>query len=339
MAGRPQTAVILGIGHWHAAWHVEALRADGVTITAIWDPDQQAAERQGDRLRLPVVDTLDRALARRPDLAIVGLPPATAPAILHRVIDAAIPLLTEKPVGLTAAEVAPVADHAEAAGSFAGVLFVNRLSPVWSTLGDGESGDIVTAAFRINNGPPERYLESGVGWVLDPARGGGGALRNLGIHGADAVLTLAAGGSSDAESAGTLQVTSASAQYSPGCAVETHLVATVRAAAGWTAVIEAGYNLPDPHGSDSVWRVGTTTRYLVDDMSRLIDVTAAGTTVRPSRTSAQRYRDFLRLSLDRIAADRPPLASLRDCQRAAELVDRIYALSHPPTTAPGVDPP
>ena len=55
----------------------------------------------------------------------------------------------------------------------------------------GRLGALSHSNFCLINGPPERYVQDGCGWVLDAAASGGGVLRNLGIHGVDAFLGLA----------------------------------------------------------------------------------------------------------------------------------------------------
>ena len=87
--------------------------------------------------------------------------------------------------------------RAAAAGRFVAVPLPNRLGPAMvecARLRDaGRLGRIGHAHFRLVNGPPERYRVDGVAWMLDPALSGGGALRNLGIHGVDCAAALATG--------------------------------------------------------------------------------------------------------------------------------------------------
>ena len=98
---------------------------------------------------------------------------------------------------------------------------------------EGRLGKLAHGHFRIVNGPPQRYRDDGVGWMLDPAIGGGGALRNLGIHGIDAALSLAQG---------ALRVVSASiGNRIHDEPVEDHAHVTLRDEAGTLFTVEAGY--------------------------------------------------------------------------------------------------
>ena len=108
------------------------------------------------------------------------------------------------------------------------------------------------------NGPPERYRLDGVPWVLDPAIGGGGALRNLGIHGIDAALALAGG-------ADLAIVSAAIDRRLHGEAVEEYAVVTLRAPDGMIATVEAGYTYASmAPGGDFEWRVSARNAYLID---------------------------------------------------------------------------
>jgi predicted dehydrogenase len=54
-------------------------------------------------------------------------------------------------------------------------------------------GPLSHLRFRLVNGAPQRYVAWGVPWVMQTAVAGGGALRNLGVHGISAFLKATTG--------------------------------------------------------------------------------------------------------------------------------------------------
>tara|TARA_B100000378_G_scaffold252099_2_gene227209 strand:- start:82 stop:1077 length:996 start_codon:yes stop_codon:yes gene_type:complete len=308
--------VVAGAAHWHAPWHVAALRKHGHVIAGIWDVNAEVAHTRGQMWTAPVYDSLESLLAgSRADLAIFAPRTVDAPSQLARLIDHGIPTVAEKPLGLSAQHFAELVPIAEAKGRFIAVTFVNRLSPAWQAI----SGPVGSASFRIINGSPERYVEDGVDWVTDAARSGGGALRNLGIHGADAICRLAG------ES--RLEVTSALLAGNEGWDIELHAFATVRSSDGWVATLEAGYDLPTRNASEFEWRIGTERALVVDRDTTTVLYRQAGAVTESSLSSAERYDEFIRRTLDDLSQGRPPIASLADALKAARLVDEVYRVA------------
>ena len=160
-----------------------------------------------------------------------------------------------------------------------------------------------------------------VGWLLDPVVGGGGALRNLGLHAVDAALCLF--GAAAPEVVGA--VVRATMH---GEAVEDYAVAVLTAAGGPVVTVEAGYSYATmAPGGDYEWRVSTANAYLVDSGETCRVATLDDGAVRmiepvPSRL---RYRAFMADTLDRLRRGVPPLVGFGDYVRAMRLVDAIYA--------------
>src|SRR5207248_1304962 len=144
----------------------------------------------------PISSLVSHRLKVGPAGAGARLVSAASRASSRRLVPSAmargVPIVAEKPLGLAAADVDAIADLAESAGAFAAVAFVNRMRAIWDALArlGPAAGPLSHLAVRIINGPPGRYRSWNSGWMLDPARSGGGALHNLGIHGVDAFLAL-----------------------------------------------------------------------------------------------------------------------------------------------------
>lgn len=313
---------LLGVSHWHAAMHADAARQAGARVSHVWDWDGAAAQRfaaaQGDE---PVA-MLESIVAARPDLVVVMGHPHDVPALAERVLDAGLPMMLEKPAATDTAMLVALADKARQAGAFVAVPLANRFSPAMQGLG---GTPIAHAHFRIVNGPPQRYRDDGVGWVLDPAIGGGGALRNLGIHGIDCALSLAQG---------PLRIVSAAIgrRLHRDEAVEDHSHVVLTDDTGALFTIEAGYTVPGmAPGGDFEWRTVTATRYCVDHGGRVTSFSpgASGPKEVSPLPPALRYRAFMADTLARLRGGRPPVVTLDDYVAAMRLIDDIYTAARP----------
>ena len=314
---------MLGVSHWHAGFHAEAAKAADAELAAIWDEDAAVAAGFAARQGGHVAATPRDVMAEGPDLAVVlGRGPANA-ALVGALLDHAVPLLVDKPLGLTDADVAPLAEKAARLARWATVALANRIGPIvretTGRVGTG-IGRISHMQFRIINGPPHRYRDWGVDWMLDPAQSGGGALRNLGLHGLDAFLFLAGDQEVRVEHA-------AFGRGVHGAPVEDYALVVLRAADGMLGVVEAGYTYASPHGGHFEWRLDAERATLVDDGAKLTVITpAAPTRSIPGVPTGERYKAFMADVLTRVGEGRPPAVTLDDFRRAMALADRAYAM-------------
>jgi len=313
---------LAGVGHWHAAMHFDAARAAGAEISGIWDESPLVAARFSAEVGGVVASSWPALLTARPDLLVLmGRADRLSPLVLE-VLGAGIPLVLEKPAAVSAEALCPLM-HA-AAGRFVAVPLPNRLSPIWSEVrrlqGAERLGSISHAQFRIVNGPPSRYRVDGVDWVLDPGASGGGAMRNLGIHGFDAALMLAKGRE--------LSIVSASvSQALYGEAVEEYSLVTLKAADDMIVSVEAGYTYASmAPGGDFEWRVSARNAYLVDRGDTCHSTTlddGDSREITPLPTD-QRYRAFMADTLKRPSRGQAPSIRIEDYWRAMQLIDRAY---------------
>jgi predicted dehydrogenase len=304
---------ILGVGHWHAGMHATGVLEAGAEIAGVWDQDVDSVARFVAQSGGSARPDAPAVLEDRPDLLIaLGRGPEAATRLAW-LIEQDIPILADKPIGLSHADVAPLADAAHRHNRFVAVALVNRIAGVIKALGDG--GRVAHVYGRIINGHPRRYRDWGVPWMLDPQQSGGGALRNLGVHCVDAFLALAGGQA--------VRVEYAAFQSIFGEPVEDYAAVTLRAADGMLGLIEAAYTHPDAGGTYE-FRINAERGALVDTGSRLIavpDRQPAGSAYVPS---SRRYSAFVADTLARLAAGRPPTVSLKEFARATELIDQAY---------------
>lgn len=325
---------LAGAGHWHTGMHVRGFAAASAQVTAVCEPhDPAAAERWAREFGCTVHPTVDDLLAAGGFDVVWAMPRhAEAAALAGRLMEAGIPFAIEKPSGLNSAELEPLLPLAERAGAFGAVAFINRYGPFWEELqalrSAGHLSTVVHGHFRVINGAPVRYVQEGVPWMLRPDVSGGGALRNLGSHGADAICQLAG---DDPE---VLAAATSSSLYRG--AVEDYAAALIGGAGGGVFGLEAGYTHGHLDASDQEFRVAGPGAYLVERRSDVVVSTSSGDRVRRGLSIAERYVRFVVDTLDRLRTGRPPIATLSDCWRAMRLIDHIYlSAGTPAALSPG----
>ena len=188
---------ILGAGHWYLPMYLYHLAAiPDVEIIALADPSEEAREAAlskmaGARAYADYRVLLDR---EEVDLCFAHAPHDEMTALAADLVDRGQPFHMEKPLGLDWRALAVVAEKARHQGLFISVPLVSRYFGVVSRLlelrREGRLGEPVYFSFRLFAGPPQRYLEMHVPWMLDPAKAGEGPLFNFGPHATDLFLAL-----------------------------------------------------------------------------------------------------------------------------------------------------
>jgi predicted dehydrogenase len=165
-------------------------------LAGVHDPDAAMVEQRAAQLGGPPAFTDYREmLARiRPDFVVALGRHCDMAGVAHFLLDEGHPFLIEKPVGLNAEEVRRIADKAATKQAFAAVPLFQRLQPFVAharrMLAEGAFGPVSHFYFRSNRPTSARYVAWGAPWMLDPALAGGGCLRNVGLHGLDALLFM-----------------------------------------------------------------------------------------------------------------------------------------------------
>ncbi len=317
---------MIEVGHWHAAMHLRSFRlADDVEIVAVADhqPGLAAAfaRQSGGKPFERYQDMLERT---EPDFVVAMGKHVDMPDICRYMLGTGIPFAMEKPIGISASDLAPLVDIAEERNAFVAVPLINRYSSIWRQLDELESAGRVGSRshyhFRVINGPPERYVSDGVGWMLDPAVSGGGCLRNVGIHTIDGFLRFTGGE--------TVEVLGAATSHRVhGAAIEEVCAALLRSESGVIGTIEAGYSYASMQpGGDFEIRLSAANCYMIDrndtlEVAILDDDTAQA---RSCPDQGARYDQFGPDTLARLRDGRSPIATLRDCYRAMQVIDEIY---------------
>ncbi|TIL68826.1 Gfo/Idh/MocA family protein [Mesorhizobium sp.] len=315
--------ILAGSSHWHAEMHLDAARFCGAEIAGIWDEDAQHARAFATRQHLPFIADFAKILSSPPDAILLMGHPSTVPARARAVIEAGIPLILEKPAASSAAALAVLSELARQRQAFVSVPLPNRFGPAATAFerlrSQGRAGAVAHCQFRLVNGPPQRYAADGVAWMVDPAIGGGGALRNLGIHGVNAALGLATG---------ELRLKTVSIENRIHRApVEDHALLVLEDAAGALFVVEAGYTFASMRpGGDFEWRIVSENATLIDYGERAFCATLDDGAIieLPIELPATRYRLCMSDTLDRLARKAPPATSIDDYVAAMSLIDAAY---------------
>lgn len=319
---------LLGVSHWHADMHLDAAISSGGEVIAVWDQNGEIAARFAADHGLRARSNVRHVIDDEPDLVVVMGHPHAVPDLALEIMAAPLPMILEKPAVTSTVSLAPLVEQARKRDSFVGVPLPNRFGPIFREMARLDAaerlGRLAHGHFRIINGPPQRYRDDGVSWLLDPMVGGGGALRNLGIHGIDAALSLAQG---------ALRVTAATmGQRIHREPVEDHALVTLVDEAGALFTVEAGYTYASmAPGGDFEWRIATSNAYLVDhgETARCATLDDGHTRALEPEHPATRYRLFMADTLDRLRAGAPPTVGIEDYQAAMQLIDAAYEKANP----------
>ena len=282
--------VFIGLAHWHVGMHLAGARRAGLDVLGGWDPDPARAASHG----VASFPSLEAALQAGTTLACVTGTPLEMPERLRRTAQAGVPALVEK---------TPLPRPGLRCGRWRKTSQPGAPGSPWRSptmpapCRTVDCGDVRHLSVRLVNGRPARYRTGACHGVLDPAVGGGGALRNLGVHGLDLARLLLGP---------QVRVTGASLRRWHGEAVEDHAVVHLAAPGGATATVEAGYLHPDDGGSDFEARLMGTGAVAVDTGHALVVHASSGAVEhRPVTPQPSRYDDLMADVARRAAGGHP----------------------------------
>jgi predicted dehydrogenase len=280
----------------------------------------EVREFYGDTGRLDWRDLLDEKL--KLDGVIVLAQHDQMMEVCLAFIARQIPIILEKPGGMSAQEVGAIRAAAEKNNTPIAVAFIQRAGNLWKHL--QRVGKLDYATFLFQSGPPERYIKQSP-WALELVHAGGGSFINLAVHYID--LFLAA----TKAKAVTVQ---AQAQYrlSGAYDVEDRMTALVTTDDGVSAVIECGYIFPaSPDIRYLAYSARGSDGFLAIDRSGDIALTAISgetTVVNENVDSGPLTGLFMRRAIAGFGTGFPGLPGIADMHRAMQVVDAAYASAH-----------
>jgi predicted dehydrogenase len=317
------------VSHWHAlndaAYLRHLLAMPDVELVGIQDSDPAlVAKRAAEVKNPPTFTDYKKMLAElRPDFVVALGRHSQMAAIAHDLLDAGYPFLMEKPMGLNAAQLEPVAEKAAKRNAFVAVPLAQRYGPFARRARDlmaaERIGPLSHVYVRINRPGPARYKAWDCPWMFDPAEAGGGCLRNLGSHGLDMFLHLTG---EDAQVTGA-QVS----RRAHKLAVEDYASVTLRSQSGVLGTVEVGNGFPRD-GTDGEWKLAGRDAILTMKDGALKLATAAGDEMLPGTDVTAPYFTTLRDALDHWQQGKAPPIGVQDCLRAVRLIDQAYACAN-----------
>jgi predicted dehydrogenase len=338
---------IVGLDHYHVTGWVESLEqfADRLEIVALYDPNPEVGERLApfyhDPGLSPALAAAYRALPfetdlaalidrHRPDLALVTLPNAAAPAAIAQLARPGVHLLVDKPAARTAGEAATAFAAARAAGVKVAVGLTKRYGRGWqdarAMVASGRLGRLfaaeaimVTSSVRVRD--PRNPLFS-------RAISGGGVLHWLGVHDVDLLLWLSGERVVEVQAmAGTVN--------GEAIDVEDAISVALRFAGGAIATVHYAYALPRPGYDGYVALRGSGGSVKLTPEGRLTWL-GPGSTEDPLVAQETTYTTakvpgygagglaIIDDLLGAIAEDRDPLATGEDLVRALRVIEAAY---------------
>ena len=256
----PYRVAVVGLNHYHVTGWVESLGelTGRVEVVALHDPDPRRGELLApDHADPHLSQTLpawaadvpfDSDLARlirehKPDVALVTLPNADAPAAVERLAAANVHVLVDKPLARTAAEAQRAASAARSAGVKLAVALTRRHGRGWqdaaALISAGRLGRLLSSeAIFVTSSVAVRDPDN---LIFDHAAMGGGVLHWLGVHDLDLLLWLSGEPIVEVQAmAGTVG--------SDLLDVEDVISMAVRYASGAIGTVHYAYALPRPGG-------------------------------------------------------------------------------------------
>ena len=190
ISARPRIGV-LSFAHYHANFWSEVFAKQGV-LEGVWDDDaargREAASRFGVEHTSNLVSLLERCTA----VAICS-ETVNHRALIEKAAARKIAVLCEKPLGTSVDDCEQIASVVARAGIPFMQSFPKRFDPVshWlrSLVDDHTLGTITLVRIRHGHfyGLQDDFRDR---WYVDPAKSGGGALLDEGVHGADLLAWL-----------------------------------------------------------------------------------------------------------------------------------------------------
>jgi len=318
---------LIEAGHWHVPLYLHGLAAPDVEIVAVADSQNSAgpslAERYGARFYESYVDLLQGEAI---DFAFAFGRPSEMPRIAEHLLAARVPFALEKPCATNLDDLKQLQASAEAANAFVAVPYIYRVGMLRDAFRDVEGqlpGDFKHLSFRFIGGPPQRYVTSGCGWMLDPQYSGGGSTINLGGHFVDLFRLLTG------EDVATVCAVMSNATYAE--AIEDYSVMTLRGSRAAVAVVETGYTFPgDAEAPREFTFSARSDQHYFCSSAKGMEVREVGAPLTGARelmvelNNDHYYALFVRDTLDRFRRGVPPACVLTEAVAVMQVIEAAY---------------
>ncbi len=312
----------IGVGHWHRYLYMDPLlRIEGAKIVGVSDHELETAEHWGRELDCVATTSPEELCSTvQPDFVFALGRHCDMAGTAEYLMRADIPFAMEKPCGLNVEELEVLAKLQDELGAFAAVPFVWRQTELVTAIRERLGYENLRyVLFRRMLGPPDRYLNSGCGWMLDPEQAGGGNTLNVGTHWIDLFCHFM--GDRPVE-----VVASHMSNELYGHPVEDYSVLTLRSG-GVTCVTDTGYVYPGKR-MDLHHSVIAEGGYLIVRGDEVGELSRPGLPDEELPISKlPDYGRFVTEVLAQAANDDAPIATMRDMLRVMEICEAAYELA------------
>ncbi|WP_270889221.1 Gfo/Idh/MocA family protein [Pedococcus sp. 5OH_020] len=314
--------LVVSPSHWHVPLYAEAI-AQAHEVIAVSDADEARASSFAEMWEAPLYSSWRAMLDAHgnAELAYVFAPHESMREICLALIEKGIPLVVEKPAGISLQQVVEIKAAAQAAGVGVAVPLVQREGPTDAWL--ARAGAAVYESVQFIAGPPDRYLRNGSPWMVDPRRAGGGCMINLAPHFVDLFL----------RSTGATDVTVGAALSSTlhDTAIEDFASLTLSTNDGRVAAIQVGYAFPDSplkrhcaymrigaKGTATVWSDGQASFTSVKGTTETSDLDV---------DSDPLYAPFVHRVAEELSQGFPGLPGISDLEATMAVIWEAYSLT------------
>ena len=312
--------IVLGSSHWHVPLYADRI-ARLHDVVGVSDPNPSRVEHLARLWNAPLRSSWQDVLAAHGDaeLAYVFVPHNEMRKVCLALLRLRIPLVVEKPAGVSLQELIDIREAAEAAGVPIAVPLVQRGGPTDRWL--ARAGRSMYESVQFIAGPPDRYLTNGSPWMVEPDRAGGGCMINLAPHFVDLFLC--------STGAGIATVTAVLSSTLHHRSIEDYASLTLTTADGRVGTIEVGYAFP---GSPlkrhcSYMRIGAagTATIWSDGSASFTSVDGNTETARIDVDSDPLYGPFVDKVAEQLEGGFVELPRIRDLEATMTVIWDAYA--------------
>jgi len=316
---------IISFAHVHAPGHVEQLKLrPDVEIVGAYDDNRERGLHFAGRYGLELLDSLDKLLARRPDVVVIDSENSKHLEHVRAAAEAGVHVFCEKPIGASLEMAVAIRDVVRRAGILFTTGFNSRFNPEVALLKDlverGELGAVYMARVRVaHSAAIDRWFGGWSGWFASRGEAGGGGFLDLGIHGADLLRFVL--GDEAVEVQGF--VSNATGSYD----IDDQGVGLIRFSRGALGILDAGWTQLVEHMPWAPLEVyGSRGSALRTWIGLMYYTRERRGWVKPAPPHVP-VRSALEDLIEAVKAGRQPLITVDDAVKAQEIIEAVYVSS------------
>ena len=310
----------LEANHWHLRPHLAAVKESGDVKLVALSGKGMMPEEVSKSVGVPLYDNNQELLDKESVdfVYIFGMANQT-PSVIKGVVERGIPFIAEKPCGTHSEDLLPVLAEIKKKGAINSVPFGRRFAPpvvryrdmMYESAKKGQMHFI----FRYISDTPQRYVDMGCSWGLDPEKGGGGCLINLGGHFVDLVRYIT--------HEEIVSVKAALNYKMFDTPVDDYATMLLTTANGNTATVEVGFSKPGvPY---ELYCMTGTGFYISGESTKDFTCTRSdGSCETFDFPRSDYYEECLADMVAAVRGEKKPLVSLEDGYESLKVINKAY---------------